>query len=72
MVAQKSTSIPAGRTATIAVTLNGQGQRLLKRIHKLAVTLTVTVPSDGKTTVALTDKLTIKQQKKKKKKKRGG
>jgi len=72
VVAQKSTSIPAGRTATIAVTLNGQGQRLLKRIHKLAVTLTVTVPSDGKTTVALTDKLTIKQQKKKKKKKRGG
>jgi hypothetical protein len=67
VVAHKNTTISAGSTTTIAVTLNGQGQRLLKRFHKLAVTLTVTLASNGKTTVAVTHKLTIKQQKKKRK-----
>ena len=41
VVARKRTAIPAGRDATLTITLNAKGHALLERFHKLPVTMTV-------------------------------
>jgi Concanavalin A-like lectin/glucanases superfamily/Thrombospondin type 3 repeat len=59
--------IPKGQTSTITVKLNKKGRKLLKKRHKLDVTLTlVTVSATGKN-VTSSHKLTLKPRKKKQK-----
>ena len=61
VVGRKRATIPAGTTKTITITLNAQGRKLLKRFHKLPVTLALKLTSHGKTTQTLRRELTIKQ-----------
>jgi hypothetical protein len=65
VVGSTSATIPAGNTQTIIITLNGPGHGLLTRFHKLPVTLTIRLTTNGKTTVVATRHLTIKRKKKK-------
>jgi hypothetical protein len=64
VVGRKSATIPAGSTKTITITLTAQGQKLLKLFHKLPVTLTIKLTSNGNATESVKRKLTIKQKKK--------
>jgi hypothetical protein len=60
VVARERTTITGGRTQTITLTLNPTGRKLLKRFHKLPVRLTIKLAKNGRLTVALTRKVTIK------------
>jgi len=53
-------TIAAGRTKTIAITLNANGRRLLKSFHQLPVTLMIKLSKSGKMSVSLTRKLTVR------------
>ena len=63
IVGRKRVTIAAGSTKTITIALNAHGRKLLKRFHALPVTVAVRLNRNGKKTVAIQRKLTIKQKK---------
>ncbi len=65
-VGSATMAIPAGQTASSLVSLNSTGRGLLKRFHKLPVTLTVALTAEGHTTSVATKKLTIRAEHKRK------
>ncbi|MGZ6840278.1 MAG: hypothetical protein ACXVHC_07485 [Frankiaceae bacterium] len=62
-IASKTATIPAGRTKTITLTLNGAGKRLLAKHNPLKAKLTVT--QSRKTVTSKTITLKTKTKKKK-------
>jgi hypothetical protein len=60
VIATKHYAISYGQTATVTVTLNGTGKKLLKKLGKLAASGTVTViEAGGKSKSAVTFRLTL-------------
>jgi hypothetical protein len=60
-VASKRVRIPGGKMAKITIKPNATGRRLLRKLGRLRVTLTVTLIVDGRRHVVATRKLTIKR-----------
>ncbi len=61
VVGLASVTLAAGQSKTVRITLNGTGQRLLKKRHTLKVTLRVTQAVSGRQSNAIaTQKLTFK------------
>jgi hypothetical protein len=58
-----SATIPAGRTATVKIGLNGTGRRLLSARHQLTAKLTVTQRIGGRNQTISTQKVTFKAPK---------
>jgi hypothetical protein len=60
-VASKRVKLPGGKRTTITIKPNATGRRLLRKLGKLRVTLTVTLIFHGRRTVVATRKLTIRR-----------
>jgi thiamine biosynthesis lipoprotein ApbE len=60
LVASKTMTIADGSTTTVTLTVNATGRKLLKRFHKLPVTLTIKQTDNGHATIAVTHAITIK------------
>jgi hypothetical protein len=56
--------IRPGKKATVTVKLNASGRKLLARLRKLPVTLTITLLQNGRHLTIAKTKLTVKPQKK--------
>ncbi len=63
VVGTRSVTILPGKTVKVTVKLNKAGRKLLKRYHKLHVTLTIALVSGGKKHTVATRKLVIKHKK---------
>jgi hypothetical protein len=63
-VARKKVMIRPGKKATVTVKLNASGRKLLARLRKLPVTLTITLLQNGRHLTIAKTKLTVKPQKK--------
>ncbi|MGH2852619.1 MAG: InlB B-repeat-containing protein [Solirubrobacteraceae bacterium] len=59
MIAQRSFTVAAGRSARIVLTLSRQGQRLLARRHRLPVTARLTLSASGRSALVGQGHLTL-------------
>jgi hypothetical protein len=59
VIAQRSFTVAAGRSARISLTLNRQGERLLARRHRLAVTARLTLSASGRSALVGQGHLTL-------------
>ena len=60
VLGRKRVIISAGRAQAITIPLNAHGRTLLRTLHKLPVMVTIKLTSNGKATVVLNRRLTIK------------
>jgi GH25 family lysozyme M1 (1,4-beta-N-acetylmuramidase) len=64
LVGSQTVRIAAGKQGLVTVRLNSSGKKLLKRFHRLPVKLTVSISINGKLSVAVTSRLTLKSSSK--------